>query len=121
MYFALKLKHPSDQSLVGGECLVVNVDPPHVWATVHGKPREVARIGDKGVPYLRTPWDRDRVGQLVLLALQKLADPHYASQCAQNYYELTRRCARCGRRITSPESVQRGVGPECAKKGGRIL
>jgi hypothetical protein len=28
------------------------------------------------------------------------------------------RCGRCGRRLTVPESVERGIGPECAAKGG---
>jgi len=27
------------------------------------------------------------------------------------------RCARCGRRLTTPESIESGFGPECAKKG----
>lgn len=26
------------------------------------------------------------------------------------------RCCRCGRRLTTPESVERGLGPECASK-----
>jgi hypothetical protein len=26
------------------------------------------------------------------------------------------RCGRCGRRLTTPESVSSGIGPECAKK-----
>ena len=27
------------------------------------------------------------------------------------------RCARCGRRLTTPESIESGFGPECVKKG----
>lgn len=26
------------------------------------------------------------------------------------------RCGRCGRTLTVPESIERGIGPECAKK-----
>jgi hypothetical protein len=26
------------------------------------------------------------------------------------------RCCRCGRRLTVPESIERGIGPECASK-----
>jgi hypothetical protein len=26
------------------------------------------------------------------------------------------RCGRCGRRLTVPESIESGIGPECAKK-----
>ena len=29
-----------------------------------------------------------------------------------------RRCAVCGRTLTTPESVERGIGPICAGKGG---
>jgi hypothetical protein len=29
-----------------------------------------------------------------------------------------RRCAICGRDLTTPESVERGIGPICASKGG---
>jgi hypothetical protein len=28
------------------------------------------------------------------------------------------KCGRCGRKLTVPESVERGIGPECAAKGG---
>lgn len=28
------------------------------------------------------------------------------------------RCGRCGRALTTPESVDRGIGPECAEKMG---
>ena len=31
------------------------------------------------------------------------------------------RCGRCGRRLTTPESITRGIGPECAQKGGMGL
>jgi hypothetical protein len=27
------------------------------------------------------------------------------------------RCGRCGRKLTVPESIESGIGPECAKKG----
>lgn len=28
------------------------------------------------------------------------------------------KCARCGRKLTTPESIERGLGPECCKLGG---
>lgn len=28
------------------------------------------------------------------------------------------RCGRCGRKLTVPESIASGIGPECAKRGG---
>ena len=30
------------------------------------------------------------------------------------------RCCRCGRRLTTPESIKRGLGPECCKLGERL-
>jgi hypothetical protein len=29
------------------------------------------------------------------------------------------RCKRCGARLTDPESIERGIGPDCAKKETR--
>lgn len=29
------------------------------------------------------------------------------------------KCGRCGRRLTTVESIERGIGPECIKKVGR--
>ena len=28
------------------------------------------------------------------------------------------KCGRCGRKLTVPESIEAGIGPECAGKGG---
>lgn len=30
------------------------------------------------------------------------------------------KCGRCGRHLTTPESVERGIGPECAEKMGLL-
>lgn len=30
----------------------------------------------------------------------------------------SRRCMRCNRTLTTPESIERGIGPECAEKWG---
>ena len=36
-------------------------------------------------------------------------------ECIKVYHEG--RCCRCGRTLTTPESIEKGIGPECAKKG----
>lgn len=28
------------------------------------------------------------------------------------------KCCRCGRKLTTPDSIENGIGPECIKKGG---
>lgn len=121
MYYALPLKHERDRALVGADALILNVDPPHVYAFVHNRPRLVVRIGEKGQLIVQQAWSGDRVAELVVLALYKLRDTEFADRAAQFYAETTHRCARCRRRITNPQSVQRGLGPECAEKGGRVL
>jgi hypothetical protein len=38
--------------------------------------------------------------------------------CAERPYSvlLSKRCLRCNRKLTNPESIRRGIGPECANK-----
>lgn len=39
----------------------------------------------------------------------------YADKGVQLHVE--KRCLRCNRQLTDPESIQRGIGPECIKMG----
>ena len=48
--------------------------------------------------------------------LVKTLNSGYALPDGVNFYHEGR-CARCGRRLTTPESIERGFGPECAKRG----
>jgi len=121
MYYALPLKYDEDREWVGSDVLVLNIDPPNVYAIVRQKPRLVARLGDKGEPIYQMFYAENRIGQLVGLALGKLRDGEYRDRAAQLFAERFARCARCGRKLTAIESVRRGLGPECQKKGGRVL
>lgn len=50
-------------------------------------------------------------------ALRRAAlSPQFAQMGYEGYASRTGRCARCGKRLTDPESVARGIGPECAKQ-----
>jgi hypothetical protein len=42
-----------------------------------------------------------------------------AFECAGRQYTvlLSKRCLRCNRKLTNPESIRLGIGPECASKG----
>jgi len=121
MYYALPLKFEQDREWVGSDVLVVNIDPPNVWAIVRHKARLVARLSDKGEPIFQMYYAENRLGQLVGLALEKLRDAEYRERAAQLFAERFARCARCHRRLTALESVRAGLGPECQKKGGRML
>lgn len=44
-----------------------------------------------------------------------LGTPRLTEQC--DVYHAGR-CCRCGRTLTVPESIESGIGPECARKGG---
>jgi len=37
-------------------------------------------------------------------------------EAAAEYGRITKSCGLCGRKLETPESVARGIGPECAKK-----
>jgi mono/diheme cytochrome c family protein len=121
MYYALPLKYEQDRQWVGSDVLVLNIDPPNVWAILRQKPRLVARLGDKGETMFEMYYAENRIGQLVGLALAKLRDAEYRDRAAQLYAERFARCARCHRRLTAMQSVRAGLGPECQKKGGRVL
>lgn len=47
---------------------------------------------------------------------QQIEEPHTLGQ-AEFWHEG--RCARCGARLTVPESIARGFGPECIKLGAK--
>jgi hypothetical protein len=121
MYYALALKYEQDREWVGSDVLVLNIAPPNVWAIVREKPRLVARLTDKGEPIFQMYYADNRIGQLVGLALAKLRDSEYRQRAAQLFAERFARCARCHRRLTAMASVRAGLGPECQKKGGRML
>jgi hypothetical protein len=56
-------------------------------------------------------WKRFREGHTGLLAAAEalVADPEAAL--------VSKRCVRCSRKLTTPESIALGIGPECASKG----
>lgn len=56
-------------------------------------------------------WKRFREGHtgLIEAAERLVADPDAAL--------VSKSCLRCGRKLTTPASLERGIGPECAEKG----
>lgn len=68
------------------------------------------------------PWrafagtDTAKIGQVLLSLL--LQDRLGQNLSKLGYtVELSKRCSRCFRVLTHPESLASGIGPECAKKG----
>lgn len=66
-------------------------------------------------------WRRFRgenTAQWVEAALTVLGHPARTEEFREAYAMRSGRCARCNRTLTVPASVNRGLGPECAKKLG---
>lgn len=67
----------------------------------------------------------DAQGRVVLVPWKKyrgnnelVADAHYLlDHLHDEGVLLSKQCVRCGRTLTTPESIATGLGPECAKKG----
>lgn len=52
-------------------------------------------------------------------ALRKVRDNQSGDRLPQGYtIRHAGKCCRCGRTLTTPESIERGIGPECADKMG---
>lgn len=80
-----------------------------------GDYRPFAHIDARGVARL---WRRYREDATLAAALRVLmADP---SAAADAYALESKRCARCRRPLTRPESVERGLGDECARQADLI-
>jgi hypothetical protein len=72
---------------------IVRLDPPGIapWKKFKGK-----KVGE----YLDLLW--------AMLKGEKIEDHELI---------VSKRCLRCNRPLTTPESVARGIGPECERKG----
>ena len=78
---------------------------------------------DKRLP--RTLLDRSQLKQAFLNIIKNAAQARYADLLVSlakgeeiDGHELlvSRHCLRCNRVLTTPESIESGVGPECAKR-----
>lgn len=64
-------------------------------------------------------WRSSRAAERTLqLARILIGDPEAAKQAGEAYAIASGRCYRCGRLLTVPASINRGLGPECASKAG---
>ena len=90
--------------------------PVRMLAVLRGPDNEtdylpVARVSPAGeVIWIRADRGAARARDAVRVLAGGDLDLH-----RQAYALRSRRCARCGRRLTVPESVRRGIGPECYK------
>ena len=65
-------------------------------------------------------WKNSRNPKTVKTAqiLRSMAVHGFASPYTQKVdMKLSKRCMRCNRTLTTPESIRLGIGPECMKKG----
>lgn len=66
-------------------------------------------------------WKRFNGGELehkVRLALHALASIDEQREAGEAYALRSGRCSKCGRKLTVPASLHRGMGPDCAMKFG---
>lgn len=114
MTYALPLRQESDRLLIGHELLVIRIESERVCARIQNRERYIAHM--IGYHIVMQGYWHDRIAWLVQQAVRRLRDPRFAEAAAQMYAQRYARCARCRRRLTSPQSVRAGLGPECQKK-----
>ena len=89
----------SDYAYLG----TVWIDAQGIWAYRHGRK---SRVAENAPSVAAAKW--------FIAILQR--DPAKLFETAEIWHEG--RCGRCGRRLTVPESISTGFGPECAGKVG---
>jgi len=80
--------------------------PINVWLKIRQSPD-----GDDFVFYA------ERLTHMIVGGFRRFIGPDGQSHTYQ--LMMSRRCFRCDRRLTTPESIASGIGPECSKKGAR--
>ena len=82
------------------------------WSWVIWQDVCVGKLAD-GVATLWFSKVKSDKSALIVLINEIESDPLAA---AQKYGKLSGRCCSCGRDLTDPESIERGIGPICAEK-----
>jgi hypothetical protein len=94
-----------DESFMPGKRLVELLEgPDNTWDY-----RAFGYVGEKRIVL----WRKHRHTALYEWAARFLVDPEaYESQVT---LYIAAKCRRCGRELTTPHSLNRGIGPECAR------
>lgn len=102
---------PQDAKFAPGKRTVALLDGPDNWTNY----RTFGFVTERGVYPFRKHQD-DAYGVYARLLTVLLLNPEHA---AHGRYEVLveAKCYRCNRKLTHPESIRTGIGPECA---GRI-
>jgi len=84
----------------------IKKDRIYIWRSRRGNKhyRFYARLLEKAIPVLDSAPTRSEINGNIELCERKYS------------VKVAKKCAVCNRKLTSPESIARGVGPECAKK-----
>ena len=72
---------------------------------------QIGTVTNNGHIFLWRRFDTEGYRRLTDVLVRK---KHWQAHGLQ--YHAEGRCSRCGRLLTTPDSAQRGIGPECAKK-----
>ncbi len=61
-------------------------------------------------------WKAKRNDNFYVVLAKMLEDPKPWAEHKNIRFDIEARCRRCNRKLTNPDSIQTGLGPECASK-----
>lgn len=71
-------------------------------------------VNDNGLIFI---WNKHRDSHILLWIARYISGKFRFDQDVKNVNLLVEKsCIRCNRRLTTPESIKNGIGPECMKK-----
>jgi hypothetical protein len=112
-YRTLKVKtQDADANFKPGAKLISYLDGPDNWRNYRGF-GEVLKGNQLWV------WEKHRGATMIVkAALALLAGPEAMIDGAKAYGRKSKRCGICGKPLTTPESLDLGIGPICAARMG---
>lgn len=79
-----------------------------------GKPRLYCYITENGELFHRSEhWRHEVLDECIRKIMQ---GEGFAERGRISYARISNRCSRCGRALSNPQSISRGIGPECIKE-----
>lgn len=114
-YRTLKVKtQPADASFKPGTQLISYLNGPDNWSNY----KSFGEIKRGNYLHVWLKYQTDGMGTVIDAAEALLAGPESMIDGLKAYGLQSGKCGICGRKLTVPESIERGIGPECWGKLG---